>query len=696
MSGAARSLRLGVDIGGTFTDLVFLHADGRLDKIKVPSTPDDYSRAITEGVATYCAQVRLEPAEIFEVLHATTVATNAILERKGAKTALITTAGFRDVLELRRIRIPMSYDLGWEKPVPLVEREWRIEVAERLDASGNVLVPLETAAVEAAVRPLIDAAMDAVAVCFLHSYRDPRHEQLAGAVLRRLLPDAYISLSHEVLPEMLEYERTSTTVVNAYVGPLIGRYLARLRERFNQQRITAPLLVMQSNGGLVSAGTAAARPVTIIESGPAAGVVAAARLARDCGHANVITLDMGGTTTKASIIEAGEMLRAAEYEVGSRVSASSRLMRGNGYLLRIPVIDVSEVGAGGGSIAALDAGGSLRVGPLSAGAVPGPACYGQGNSRPTVTDANLVLGFLGADSLAGGAMLLQRELAVRALQSHVADPAGLSLLDAAWGVHVIANSNMVRAIKSVSVERGRDPAAFALMAFGGAGPVHAVSVAAELGIRTVIVPPAPGVFSAFGLLRADIEHHAARTVLTSTAHFDGQKINRAISGMREELAARMRAEGYDPGDIKVATHVDLRYCGQSSEITVALPEGRVDKPALHAAEQRFELEFERTYGHRGKTQDFELVTCRLVATLPRATQYEARWEPDTVAAAPTRAVYFGGAAGSLQTRVVARRALAYAAIAGPAIVQEYDTSVVIPPGWQARLDTAGNIVATAT
>ncbi len=695
MSTITPSLRVGVDIGGTFTDLVFLHADGRLDKIKIPSTPDDYSRAITEGVAAYCAKMRLDAAEIFEVVHATTVATNAILERKGARTALVTTAGFRDVLELRRIRIPMSYDLGWEKPAPLVEREWRLEAAERLDARGNVLTPLAIAALEQAVQPLADAGIEAVAVCFLHSYRDPRHEVLAGEVLRRLLPHAYVTLSHDVLPEMLEYERTSTTVVNAYVGPLIGRYLARLRERLTAQRIVAPLLVMQSNGGLISAGAAAARPVTIIESGPAAGVVAAARLARDCGHANVITLDMGGTTTKASIIEAGEMLRAAEYEVGSRVSASSRLMRGNGYLLRIPVIDVSEVGAGGGSIAALDAGGSLRVGPLSAGAVPGPACYAQGNMRPTVTDANLALGFLGADSLAGGALRLNRELAERALQTHVAAPAGLSLLDAAWGVHVIANSNMVRAIKSVSVERGRDPAAFALMAFGGAGPVHAVSVAAELGIRTVIVPPAPGVFSAFGLLRADIEHHAARTVLTSTAQFDAGSINGAITAMRDELIARMRDEGYAAGLVKIVTQVDLRYRGQSSEITVALPEQSVTESALRAAEQRFETEFERTYGHRGNTQDFELVTCRLIATVPRATHYEARWEPDAAHATPTRAVYFGATLGSLQTRVVTRKSLADAAISGPAIVQEYDTSVVIPPGWQACLDAAGNIVATA-
>jgi len=691
----AMALRVGVDIGGTFTDLVFLRPDRVLAKYKVPSTPDDYSRAIVEGVTTWCAREGMRPERIAEVVHATTVATNAILERKGARTGLVTTAGFRDVLELRRIRIPMSYDLDWEKPVPLVERELRLTVPERLDAAGNVLVPIDTQALEDAAEALARAGVDAVAVCFLHAYRNALHERAAGEVMRRRLPQAYLSLSHEVLPEMLEFERTSTTVVNAYVGPLIARYLASLRDRFGEADVHAPILVMQSNGGLVSAGAAAHRPVTIIESGPAAGVVAAARLAADCGYPDVITLDMGGTTTKASIIEQGAVLRAAEYEVGSPVSVSSRLMRGSGYLLRIPVIDVSEVGAGGGSIASLDPGGSMRVGPVSAGAVPGPACYGKGNERPTVTDANLALGFLGVDSLAGGALTLHRPLAERALAEHLAGPSGLSMLDAAWGVHVIANSNMVRAIKSVSVERGRDPADFVMMAFGGAGPVHAAGVAAELGIRRVLVPPAPGVFSAFGLLRAEVEHHAARTVLTSTRDIDPARIDTVFDEMRADLLARIAEEGYTRDAVRFSTGIDLRYRGQSSEITVALGEGRTDIAALRAAEERFEHEFERTYGHRGETKEFELVTCRLVLTVQRPAEHAARWQGDAEQAWPDRDVYFGAERGLLRARVLGRSALAAAAVPGPAIVQEYDTSVVVPPGWSARLDAHGNILLEA-
>jgi Hydantoinase/oxoprolinase/Hydantoinase/oxoprolinase N-terminal region len=384
-AGSRPRLRVGVDIGGTFTDLVFVRPDGLLDRRKRPSTPADYSKAIVEGIAEYCAEVKLSGRDVGEVVHATTVATNAILERRGARTGLITTEGFRDVLELRRIRIPLAYDLGWNKPEPLVERAFRLGVRERLDAQGHVLTPLDGDDVERAIDEFQAAEIETVAVCFLHAYRNATHERAVGARLRERLPGVHVSLSSDVLPEMLEFERTSTTVVNAYIAPLIARYLDRLRETLAERAVRAPILVMQSNGGLISASSAAARPVTIIESGPAAGVVAAQRTARACGYPNVITLDMGGTTTKASIIEHGEILRGTEYEVGSAVSASSRLMRGNGYLLRIPVIDISEVGAGGGSIAALDAGGSLRVGPRSAGAVPGLACYGP---RQRATDGH--------------------------------------------------------------------------------------------------------------------------------------------------------------------------------------------------------------------------------------------------------------------------------------------------------------------
>lgn len=686
------SLRVGVDIGGTFTDFVFQRPDGLLERRKRPSTPADYSQAIVEGVAEYCAQAKLAPAQVVEVVHATTVATNAILERKGARTGLITTEGFRDVLELRRIRIPLAYDLSWQKPQPLVRRALRLAVRERLDSRGKVLQGLDLEGLDRAIDQLAAAKIEAVAVCFLHAYRNPEHERVAGERLRRRLPGVQVSLSCDVLPEMLEFERTSTTVVNAYVAPLIARYLERLRGALATRGVKAPILVMQSNGGLISASSAAERPVTIIESGPAAGVVAALRVARECGYPNVITLDMGGTTTKASIIERGEILRGTEYEVGASVSVSSRLMRGNGYLLRIPVIDISEVGAGGGSIAALDAGGSLRVGPHSAGAAPGPACYGQGNELPTVTDANLLLGYISSTSLAGGALRIDEALARTAVRRHVAEPAKLSLLDAAHGIHMVANSNMVRAIKSVSVERGRDPAEFAMMAFGGAGPIHAAGVARTLGIRQVLIPRAPGVFSALGLLHAEVEHHAARTVLTSTTGNDLVPVQAALEEMRADLLSRLREEGFDPARAEISRFADLRYRGQSSELTVPMPDGPLGESTLRALEERFEQEFERTYAHRGDTKAFELVTVRLVMRLSRAVQHGSEWSAEAGEPPARRSVYFGPEHGQLETEVLPRGSLGSAPRRGPLLVQEYDTTIVVPPDCEARVDAHGNVV----
>lgn len=686
------ALRVGVDIGGTFTDFVFQRPDGLLDRRKRPSTPADYSQAIVEGVAEYCAQAKLAPAQVVEVVHATTVATNAILERKGARTALITTEGFRDVLELRRIRIPLAYDLSWQKPPPLVRRALRLPVRERMDSRGKVLQPLDLEGLDRAIDELAAAQVEAVAVCFLHAYRNPQHERTAGERLRRRLPGVQVSLSSDVLPEMLEFERTSTTVVNAYVAPLIARYLERLRGALARREVKAPILVMQSNGGLISASSAAERPVTIIESGPAAGVIAALRVARECGFANVITLDMGGTTTKASIIERGEILRGSEYEVGASVSVSSRLMRGNGYLLRIPVIDISEVGAGGGSIAALDTGGSLRVGPHSAGAVPGPACYGQGNERPTVTDANLLLGYISSTSLAGGTLQVDPELAETAVRRELAEPARLSLLDAAHGIHIVANSNMVRAIKSVSVERGRDPAEFVMMAFGGAGPIHAAGVARTLGIRQVLIPPAPGVFSALGLLHAEVEHHAARTVLTPTGAGAMAPVEAALEEMRADLLARLREEGFDPARAEIARFADLRYRGQSSELTLPIADGALSECALRALEERFEQEFERTYAHRGDTKAFELVTVRLVMRVPRALQHGTDWAAEAQAQHARRSVYFGPEHGCLDTEVLSRRSLGAAPRRGPLLIQEYDTTIVVPPDCEARVDRHGNVV----
>ena len=693
---SARGLRIGADIGGTFTDLVFLWPDGHFERRKLSSTPDDFSRAISEGVAAWCAERGVQCRDVAELVHATTVATNAILERRGARTALLTTAGFRDVLEFRRIRIPLSYDLAWEKPEPLVRRALRLPVEERIDARGEVIVALNLASLEPALLALQAEKIESVAICFLHAWRDSQHERTVGRWLHERLPALWVSLSSDVLPEIMEFERTSTTVVNAYVGPLIGRYLKTLQERMVAAGIGAPLLVMQSNGGLIGATVASRWAVSIIESGPAAGVVACARLAKACGYRDLITLDMGGTTTKASIIEGGELLRASEYEVGGVASVASRLVRGGGYLLKIPVIDVSEVGAGGGSIAALDIGGALRVGPRSAGSVPGPACYGQGNEQPTVTDANVVLGYIDSGSLAGGSLRIDRQLAERAVGS-LAQRIGVSLLDAAHGIHMIANSNMVRAIKSVSVERGRNPADFTLVAFGGAGPLHAVGVARELGMRQVLVPPAPGVFSAVGLLRAEVEHHTARTVLAATSKIDIAALADVFAQMRAELLQRIEDEGLDPERATLFCAADMRYLGQSSELSVPLPDGEVSEGKLRELEARFEQEYERTYGHRASRRAFELVTCRMLATVARNLGSTALVAAD-IAAAPAvseREVYFGGTeSGLTRVPVLGRGDLAGRELPGPLLVQEYDTTIVVAPGCIVSLDTFGNVVIT--
>lgn len=693
------SFRIGADIGGTFTDLVFLRPGGAIDKRKVPSTPPDYARAIVEGVRAYCREQELPPKDVREVVHATTVATNSILERKGAKTALITSAGFRDVLELRRIRIPLTYDINWKKPPPLVEREWRFTVRERINAAGEIHTPLDVDGLDLIIERIREEGIESVAVCLLHSYRQPIHERKIGEILRAKLPAVHVSLSCEILPEMLEFERTSTTVTNAYLAPLVGRYLRDLRKDLTQHEIRGPLLVMQSNGGLISSAFAAYRPVTIIESGPAAGVVAAARVAHASGYPNVITLDMGGTTTKASIIENGKILRASEYEVGSPISVSSRLMRGSGYTLRIPIIDVSEVGAGGGSIASLVPGGSLKVGPHSAGAIPGPACYGRGNDRPTVTDANLLLGYLDPHSLAGGSLTIDKSRAENAIQEHIAKPSGLSLHESAYGVHLVANSNMVRAIKTVSVERGRDPEDFVLMAFGGAGPIHAVEVARALRIARVIIPPGPGVFSAYGLLGAEIELHSCRTAITFQRANDPKRLQLALDEMRSELVARLREEGFDERDVATNSAVDICYRGQSSELTVPLEGSNVTVETIRQAIALFEDEYERTYGHRGEMRQFDIVNVRLVATVPRLGQNGVRWadEPKTDKQETlTRQAYFGRERGLMPARVVARSTLAAGALQGPLIVQEYDATVVTPPGCTASLDEFGNIVIDVT
>ncbi len=499
-------MRAAADVGGTFTDVLVRGSSGELLYHKLLSTPPEYDRAVVDGV-TELVDGGGEPLE--ELVHGTTVATNAVLERRGARTALVTTRGFRDVLELRRVRMPQLYDLFWSKPPPLVERRLRFEVDERMSARGEVLRPLDEEEVRALARRLLELEVESVAVCLIHAHRTPAHERRVGEILRAELPGVPVSLSSEILREQQEYERTAATAVNAYVRPLMEHYVEDIREGLRAQSLDAPVTIMQSSGGVMTADDAAVRPVFALESGPAAGVIAALSLARSLGLENVIAFDMGGTTAKASLIEGGRISRSREYEVGASLSAGSRLLRGSGELIRVPSIDIAEVGAGGGSIAWLDPAGALRVGPRSAGAAPGPACYGRGGSEPTVTDANVELGYIPTGRLASGDLTVDPELA-RSSLAPIAEGLALGLPALARGVHGLANATMMRALRAVSSEKGRDPAEFGLVAYGGSGPVHAAGLAEELGVRTVVVPPLAGLFSAAGLLFARTEFHDVR------------------------------------------------------------------------------------------------------------------------------------------------------------------------------------------
>ncbi|HXT80035.1 MAG TPA: hydantoinase/oxoprolinase family protein [Acetobacteraceae bacterium] len=684
------TLRIGVDIGGTFTDLVAIDRDGRVATHKIASTPRDYGDGIVQGLETLLAG---QYEAVGDVLHATTVGSNAILEATGARTALITTKGFRDILEIRDLRMPVLYDLRWTKPRALVERRLRLEVIEKMRPDGSVSVPLDPDSVQAVIAMLRAERAASVAICLLHSYANPDHEREVADAVRAAMPDIAISVSSEILPEIKEYPRTSTTVINAYVQPVVRAYITSLDARLRALGITAPLQLMQSNGGLASVAFAAAAPAHIIESGPAAGVVGAAVLARRLSEPRVITFDMGGTTAKAGLVEGGEVLRSEALEVGGGVMAGSRLLVGAGYMLKLPAIDLAEVGAGGGSICRLDAGGAPKVGPESAGADPGPVCYGRGGEAPTITDCNLVLGYLDPGGLVGGALRLDAGAARAAITRTLAEPLGCSAEQAANGMLQLASATMMRAIRAVSVERGRDPRQFTLLAFGGNGPLFAAGIAAELGIAQVIVPPLPGVFSAFGLLMADTEHHASRSLrIRLDAPYTAQ-VAAVLDSLQAAGADRLRQDGFPPERQSLRRLALARYVGQSSEIEVPLPEGGIHDARIEAL---FGIEHQKTYGFRApETEPVELVGLTVIArgTAERPRLPE-RIEPLTAAVPKHRSAWFSGH-GWIDTPVVDRASLAGQTRSGPLIVQEYDATCLVPHGWTAGLDPFGNIRMTA-
>jgi len=693
------SYHVGVDIGGTFTDIVLLGSDGTLHTKKISSSVDDYARAIVEGLVEVFREQGLSGKDIEEIRHGTTVASNAILEHKGARTGLITTKGFRDVLEIRTLRMPRLYDMTWNKPVPLVERYLRQVVDERVDAFGKIERALDRGDAERAVDALLAEKVEAIAVCLLNSFTNPAHELMIRDVIKARAPGLPYSISYEVLPEIKEYERTSTTVVNAYVKPVVATYLRALRKGLDAAGIDARLLLMQSNGGLTTDGAAAERPMNIIESGPAGGVVGAQALARAKNLPRIITFDMGGTTAKASMVEDGEVTRAAEYSVGAGIMIGSRLLTGAGYTLKVPAIDLAEVGAGGGSHVWIDGGGSLQIGPESAGSTPGPVCYGKGGEIPTVTDANVLLGYINPQHLVGGAVKLDAARARASFQAKVATPLAMSLEQAAYGAHQIAASNMIRAIKSVSTERGRDPRGFALFAFGGNGPLFACGMARELGITRVIVPPSAGLFSSFGLLYADVEHHYARSFRRLVRKADLAEIDRAWSELVEQARAQLAVEGFTGARARLKRSAALHYQGQSYELVVPVPDGKLDAAMVAQLEEAYGQEHEKTYGHRaGPEEPVELVAIQVIGQglrdgpgVPERVR-PTRAEPSPP---PPRDAYFGAEAGWMKTPILRRSDLAQPR-SGPLIIEEYDATCVVPPGARASVDTSGNIAIELT
>lgn len=686
--------RVGVDIGGTFTDIVFLGNAGEVLSMKVASTPDDYSRAVLNGINQGIARLDIPAAAVSEVGHGFTIATNAILEEKGAKTALITTAGFRDVLEFRRNRVPRLYDLYYEKPPALVKRHLRFEVRERVNFRGEVIQALDLKDVANVVDRVVASDVESVVISLLHAYANPDHERRVAEELRRRAPQLVLTLSSELLPVMGEYERTSTSVINGYVRPVVERYLGYLTKGLEKTGINVPLAVMQSNGGLATPRMASERPAFCIESGPAAGVMGAYHLGRRLRIDNLMTLDMGGTTAKATIIENGEVLRSQEYEVGAGLNVGHRLLKGAGHVLKVPAIDLAEVGAGGGSIASVDESGSLRVGPRSSGAVPGPACYGRGGDQATVTDANVLLGYLNPRHLLGGEFPLDIERARKAVHTHVATPLGLSEVEAAHGIHTLANSNMSRALKAVSSERGRDPRRFTVMAFGGGGPVHGAGLAEMLGIDRIIIPPHPGVFSSFGLLFSEVEHHLVKSYFKSLKELDLSSFNATIEEMWSEARRILRAEKFEDSAQEILTQLDIKYEGQGSVLTVVLPK-RDTYESLDEVIHAFEVEHEKTFGHVTDAP-YQLVNIRVVGRgLSKANRVPERLRSvtDTVRAdSARRRAYFGPRHGWIDTSVIDRNALEGGGMAGPLLVEEYDSTSVVPPGWCAVVDERRNIV----
>jgi N-methylhydantoinase A len=667
-----------VDIGGTFTDLIgFDDEAGAFLQAKSLTTPAE----LGQGVIDCIRQSGVKPGAIVELIHGSTIAINTLIERKGAKTGLVVTRGTRDVYIIGRGNRPESYNLFFHKHRPLVSRALTREVEERLLSTGEVDRPLQKASVAAACKALKEAGVEAVAVCLLHSYANPEHERIAGTMIRKALPDVYLSLSHEILREYREFERMSTTVVNAYIGPKVGGYVKSLRSSLGGIGFDGDLSIMRSNGGVMTPDVATERPAAMMESGPVGGIIASARVGQQLGFPNVISFDMGGTTAKASLIRAGEPTLAPGYYVGGYAS---------GHPVMLPMIDVVEVGAGGGSIAWRDDVGALKVGPHSAGADPGPICYRGGGNEPTITDANVVLGRLDPDNFLGGTMKLDAQAARRGIEDKVARPLKLDAVAAAQAIVEIAIAKMSLAVREVSVAKGYDPRDFALVASGGAGPLHVCAIARELFVPTVIVPLFPSHFSALGMLLADERHDFIRTVYSDLANVDFAN----LVSIHDEMVAGARASLRHGKDARHEIRLDLRYVGQEFTLSVPVELAQLKKGDRKGIRTAFDELYEQRYAHHSPEEPVEMVNIRLGAIGKRPSLSFPSLAPlGTAAPAAERQVYFSSAQKPLAAKVYRRDRLgAGARIAGPALIQEHGTTTVLFENDTCEVAPSGELI----
>ncbi len=684
---------IGVDVGGTFTDLIITNSDTHQTEIhKVPTTPEDPSIGATAGIAELCKRSGIAPGDIDHVFHGTTIATNAVLENDGALTGMITSKGYRDIIHIGRHQRPENYsimqDIPWQSR-PLVRRRHRKTVPERLTPpTGEVLVPLDEEAVRQAAREFKQAGIAAIAICFLFSYLEPKHEQRAREIVLEEYPEAFVATSARVAPQFREFERFTTASMNAFIGPKVRNYVQRFGGRLNEAGLGADLHIMGSNGGVATAQTVAELPVVTLLSGPAAGVLGGAWTAGLSGRKRLITFDVGGTSADIGIVDNGQYSEATARDTWI-----------GGYPILVAMIDIGTIGAGGGSIAYVDAGGGFKVGPQSAGARPGPACYDQGGTEPTVTDANLALGRLDPNNFLGGSMALNAAAAEKAIDG-LAEKLGLERFEAAEGVLTIMNSNMANAIRAKTVQKGIDPRTFSLVAFGGAGPLHGAEVADLLGIPEVVVPPHPGITSAAGLLTTDLKYDQIKTEFQVKGSVELAKINRDFETLSAELLEQFASDGLTEDEVKQLRFGDLRYVGQGYELRVPVPGGKIGDAALKQVWQAFHELHEQEYGHFFADSPIEIVNIRLtgVGKMPKIANPPAP-TGDSIDAALVKSANsvfrVDGALQRLETNFYNRAKLpAETAITGPAVILQKDTTTVVPPSWTANLDAAANLILT--